>query len=883
MSTFKNSKQYLIFEFSKNDSILKGMKYYTLALLLYCATAVLAQQLPSTSTFIKIDQFGYLPGAKKVAVISDPVIGYNAGLSFTAGASYEVRRWSDGATVYTGTTVQWNNGATHGQSGDRGWWFDFSSVSTVGDYYIFDTANQVRSHRFQINPDVYSEVLKTAGRMFYYNRSNIEKAESFAGAEWTDATSFEQDIRTRYVFDKDNANLEKDLRGGWFDAGDYNKYVTFTDIVIHDLLWAYQDNPAIFTDNWNIPESNNGIPDIIDEIKWELDWLLKMNNPDGSTHLKMGSQNYSDNNQAPPSVNTQQRYYGPTCTAAEISVTGVFAHAAEVFSEFPALTTYASTLQARAQTTWSFVIPKINAGDYDTACDNGEIVAGDADWSAKEQDDAALVAAVHLYELTGQNNYRDYIIQNMNATQQLSASYWNEYTRSLNEALLHFTTLPGVTTQQRNQIRNSFQNHSSNQEPYGESTADLYLASMPNQAYHWGSNQIKAGYGVANLLVAKYNIQLNGSESFVNKAADHVHYMHGINPLGVVYLSNMGDFGAEESINELYHQWYTDGSSWDHALTSTFGPAPGYVPGGPNESTSVQLSPPANQPAMKSYLDFNTSNNTNPSWEISEPAIYYQSVYFRLLAAFSTAAAPICPVAGTVCDDGNPNTINDQENGNCTCVGTEPPTNDCIQIENGNFSTGIDPWFAWNSEPQVSNGRAQITSINQGAAEWDAGFGQDNLTFDQGEIYELSFSASAASNRNMFVKIGVPDGNNTTFLYEEVFIYLTTNDYTITLDMTSPSTSNGSLYFFYGHNSTDFYLDDIVIESLGCAVDCPETLHVDNPLDKSFYQASQSISSDATLLADEELQLRAGFDILLEEGFEVRLQSVFSAEILDCQ
>ena len=128
-----------------------------------------------------------------------------------------------------------------------------------------------------------------------------------------------QDADCRYVYDAENAALEKDLTGGWFDAGDYNKYVTFAHTAVHDLLWAYRNNPDVFGDNWNIPESGNGIPDILDEIKWETDWLLKMANPDGSVIIKMGSIDYDDNSNAPPSANTDRRYYGPTCTSASIA------------------------------------------------------------------------------------------------------------------------------------------------------------------------------------------------------------------------------------------------------------------------------------------------------------------------------------------------------------------------------------------------------------------------------------------------------------------------------------------------------------------------------------------------------------------------------------
>jgi endoglucanase len=103
-----------------------------------------------TSKHIKIDQFGYLPNSKKIAVIADPQTGYNAAESFSPGTGineYQVRRWADDAVVYSGTLTAWNSGATHTQSGDRGWWFDFSSVTTPGSYYVFDVIQNTGSYR----------------------------------------------------------------------------------------------------------------------------------------------------------------------------------------------------------------------------------------------------------------------------------------------------------------------------------------------------------------------------------------------------------------------------------------------------------------------------------------------------------------------------------------------------------------------------------------------------------------------------------------------------------------------------------------------------------------------------------------------------------------
>ena len=99
--------------------------------------------------------------------------------------------------------------------------------------------------------------------------------------------------------------------------------------------WAYREFPEAFTDEWNIPESGNGIADILDELKWETDWLMKMDNPDGSVIIKMGNVSYSDNTLIPPSLNTDPRYYGETCTSSSIAFAGMIAHAAIVYQDVP--------------------------------------------------------------------------------------------------------------------------------------------------------------------------------------------------------------------------------------------------------------------------------------------------------------------------------------------------------------------------------------------------------------------------------------------------------------------------------------------------------------------------------------------------------------------
>jgi len=175
---------------------------------------------------------------------------------------------------------------------------------------------------------------------------------------------------------------------------------------------------------------------------------------------------------------------------------------------------------------------------------------------------------------------------------------------------------------------------SNNWEDYfGFSEADLYRAYVPDYSFDWGSNLNLANAGNLNAILSAMNVAGEGISQAM-KTAEQLHYFHGINPLGIVYLSNMYNYGAENCANEIYHTWFWEGTDYSNALTSLNGPAPGYVPGGANQFYGVEeFSPPFGQPPMKSYLDFNNSW-PGMAYSITEPAIYYQAAYIRLLANF---------------------------------------------------------------------------------------------------------------------------------------------------------------------------------------------------------------------------------------------------------
>src|SRR5262249_11055881 len=175
-------------------------------------------------------------------------------------------------------------GATDPSSGDKAYWIDFSKLTTPGDYYILDKDHGVRSFVFRVSDIVYRDVLKQAVRMLYYQRSRLEKKAQFAGDGWADSASPLgplQNAQCRLYSAKNDANTEKDLHGGWYDAGDFNKYTPWAARYVATLLHAYAESPAAFGDDDNIPESGNGVPDVIDEARWGMDWLVRIENSEG--------------------------------------------------------------------------------------------------------------------------------------------------------------------------------------------------------------------------------------------------------------------------------------------------------------------------------------------------------------------------------------------------------------------------------------------------------------------------------------------------------------------------------------------------------------------------------------------------------------------------
>jgi endoglucanase len=579
---------------------------------------------PQISLSVKLDNFGYRPQDAKVAIFSgDP------------GATVQVRTPA-GEVVFSvptdGGSIR-SKGADRG-SGDQVWWVDFSPIQARGSYHLFSPSLNARSYEFVIEPDVYHDVMRTALKSFYFQRCGVAKTAAYAGA-WADGTACHRtDASTGPAAGHADRGL-RDLTGGWHDAGDYNKYLwSAASNAILFLLHAWENEPGAFPDGTlNIPESGNGVSDLLDEVRWELDFLLKMLNPDGSV-LSMVHAEGSANGASPPSADTTRRFYRDPTLESGAVFAGSCALAARVFKA-AGERAYAATLKNAAVSSWGWL---------------------QGQWNSPER----VWAAAEIFRMdstiTSARRYVDgYHVDNWSRVRFDATGYDAHAAVTYVQAA---GATPGVVAAMRASI--------ARQVDQIFVSDDLYRNGMPISSYHWGSNATRAGQGVFLLEAAR--LGATGSHTAAEcrrHALDILHFFHGQNPLSMVYLTNMTSFGGEHSSWQFFHNWFGQSQSPysranyvgkpssvlephypyfrevdNHAIrddnTSALGPAPGFVPGGPNRNYSGDATPPRGAVwPNRFYRDWNDQAIwTARTWEITENSIGYQGPYVALVAAF---------------------------------------------------------------------------------------------------------------------------------------------------------------------------------------------------------------------------------------------------------
>ncbi|CAG0942222.1 endoglucanase [Candidatus Brocadiaceae bacterium] len=580
---------------------------------------------------IKLDHFGYRPNDVKVAVFSE-----------NPGSVVEIRTTND-TVVFTipgngGTIV--SKGYDGAPSGDTIWWVDFSILTEPGTYRLYSPALGKQSYDFEIREDIYNAVLHTALKTFYYQRCNTPKSNIYAGA-WADESACHMtDTATGPASGHTNYGT-CDLTGGWHDAGDYNKYVSeAVSTAILFLLRAYEDNPGAFADgDLNIPESGNGIPDILDEIKWELDWMLNMQLGSGAVLSQMHVDGYDGN--SPPSADTNIRYYQNPNMESGAVVAGTFSCASRVYDSI-GMTSYAATLKTAALNAWSWLLTQ-----GDSEADNIREIKV---WAAAEIfcTEPDTISARNYVDTFYPNNWAD--------------RFFNVASFDTHAAVTYIQTLGATATVVANMRANIRY-----QVDYLFSKNDLYRNGMPSWSYHWGSNTPRAAQGIFLMTAAKLNE--TGSHTAGecrHHAQNFLHFFHGQNALNMMYLSNMASLGGEHSSFQFYHDWFgmsgntfsetnfvgkpssveepdypyfkgVDNLGVSDNKISTYGPAPGFVPGGPNASYSGTAIPPGGAIYYNRYYR-DWADQTDwaaVTWEITENSIGYQGSYAALAAYFA--------------------------------------------------------------------------------------------------------------------------------------------------------------------------------------------------------------------------------------------------------
>jgi len=236
--------------------------------------------------------------------------------------------------------------------------------------------------------------------------------------------------------------------------------------------------------------------------------------------------------------------------------------------------------------------------------------------------------------------------------QLIKSTYAYPFQVDRQDMLLYYADAPGATPAVRDDIRSRYATSvttGSDNLPAHSTSRDPYLACMRD--YVWGSNSTKANQGNLFWAMVIHGIDATQDDTMKRVAQRYIHYLHGLNPLGLVYLTNMGLAGAGRTVSSMYHSWFNESSYLYHCVSPTTpGPAPGFLTGGPNPSYALDVccsstcssnakcdpaavTPPLGQPAMKSYLDFN-GNWPQDSWSITENSCGYQIAYVRLLSKY---------------------------------------------------------------------------------------------------------------------------------------------------------------------------------------------------------------------------------------------------------
>jgi hypothetical protein len=523
---------------------------------------------------IKVNQLGYRPHMIKIAKISAPA------------KTFRVVDASTGRTVYQGVArkVAENDPI----SGDDVWEADFTPVKRPGRYkLVVDGVGE--SFAFEIRDDIYDNLFRDAVRFYYLQRCGIALEPKYAGPFAREACHLgDKKALTR------EGEFVGDVSGGWHDAGDCNKYAPWVRYHLFMMLDIYDLRPRAFRDGQlNIPESGNGVPDLLDEAKWELDWLLKMQITSGEQAGLVYDrihESAAPRDRKYPRLQEERRLLPPTHEATAVCAS-VWARAAKTFTTIPKLRDSANRYLAAAELAWRKLV------------------------SDNARPEFLFIAAACLYDTTGKEEYRKAVLELMDkvlgndpsgATERFIWEIWDCAVITL------------ALSKRDGLIRDKAR-------AFLKATVDRCVETWRKDAYSvpiwnpdhycWSSNQIIGKRGYYAIMAH----QFAPNPEYLQMAADTLHYLLGRNAVCYIMVTGYGT-----RVTEIFHSIY--GKSAMAWLPTP----PGFVPGGVNqwESRGISAFPAKN---------FRPDPN---NWTLTEPAIYYNAPLVFLAGYFARLGDP---------------------------------------------------------------------------------------------------------------------------------------------------------------------------------------------------------------------------------------------------
>ncbi|MED5619124.1 glycoside hydrolase family 9 protein [Ideonella sp. BN130291] len=553
--------------------------------------------VPPAAGAIQVNQAGFVPGAAKWAAV--PPAG---------GAAFSVVDVRTGREAYRGVLAA---PATWAPAQQAVRMADFSPLTTPGEYRL-QVDGLADSPRFTIAPDAYAALNAAALKAYYYNRAGIALEPRHAGP-WARPAGHPDTHVLVHASAAGPGRPEGTVISspkGWYDAGDYNKYIVNSGITVYTLLAAYEHFPQFFrAQALNIPESGNGLPGLLDEALWNLDWMLTMQDPaDGGVYHKLTDKGFDG--AVMPHQTGGQRYVVMKSTAATLDFAAVMAQASRVFAAFEAQRPGLSArMLAAARQAWRWAQehpavvyrqpPDIHTGGYDDSHLADEFAWAAAELYLSTRDDAYLAAMKPAEATMGVPGWSD-----VGALAWISLAHHRErLTPAADRALVERR----ITGQAR-QLADAWQ-------------ASPYRVAMQTGDFVWGSNAV----ALNQALVLVQGYRLTRERRMLDAAQAALDYVLGRNPLG---LSMVTGIGEHSPMHPHHRPSMADGVA---------APVPGFIVGGPHagqhDAKDCPVPYASKAPAL-SYIDHDCSYASN------EVAINWNAPLVYVSAALQVLTDP---------------------------------------------------------------------------------------------------------------------------------------------------------------------------------------------------------------------------------------------------